>query len=124
MEQYKHKKILFKLSRALFGLKTSFINEVNFRRHIYIFVLVGLMSYIVQISKTEIIFALLCGGLVLTTELINTAIENICDHVTPEENFNIKKIKDISAGAVFLSAIFAAIIGLIIFVPYLTFLFQ
>jgi diacylglycerol kinase len=49
--------------------------------------------------------------------MINSAIENIADFVSPEKHAMIKKIKDLSAGAVLIAAIVSAIIGLIIFVP-------
>ena len=52
-------------------------------------------------------------------ELMNTAIENTVDLITKEKNEQAKIIKDTAAGAVLVTAIVAAIIGLIIFMPYL-----
>jgi diacylglycerol kinase len=62
-------------------------------------------------------------ALVLTAEMINTAIEKLSDIVSPQKNERIRVIKDISAAAVLLSAFIAVISGLIIFVPYLWQLF-
>ena len=56
-------------------------------------------------------------GLVISLELVNTAIENVVDLVTMEKKPKAKIAKDVAAGAVLVSAIFSAIIGLIIFIP-------
>ena len=56
-------------------------------------------------------------GFVISLEMVNTAIENVVDLVTLEKNPKAKIAKDVAAGAVLVSAISAAIIGLIIFVP-------
>jgi diacylglycerol kinase len=58
-----------------------------------------------------------CFGLVISLEMINSAIENLVDLVSPEYNKLAGKAKDIAAGAVLVAAICAAIVGLIIFLP-------
>lgn len=67
---------------------------------------------------TAIIFSI---GLVITIEIINTAIENIADFISPEKNEKVKKIKDLSAAAVLISAGTAFAIGLIVFIPKIKF---
>ena len=57
-------------------------------------------------------------GLVMSVEGINTAIEEIADFVHPDFHNKIGFIKDVSAGAVFIAAVIAVIIGLIIYIPY------
>jgi diacylglycerol kinase len=49
--------------------------------------------------------------------MINSAIENLADFVSPERNDRIKKVKDLAAGAVLFGAMVAVIIGLIVFLP-------
>ena len=78
-----------------------------------------LLAYILQISRTELLFVILTIGGMLSVEALNTAIEEVCDHVTPEEHARIGKIKDIGSGAAFIMWCAALIVGLIIFVPYL-----
>ncbi len=63
-----------------------------------------------------IIFAI---GLVISAEMINTAIETLTDLISPEHHDKAGRAKDIAAGAVLIAAISAAIIGIIIFLPYL-----
>lgn len=72
---------------------------------------------ILRINTTEWSIVLILCGLVISLELINTAIEEAVDLVTEEYNEKAKNAKDIAAGAVLFSAIIAAIIGLIIFLP-------
>lgn len=74
---------------------------------------------IFQISKIEWIICLLSISLIFALEAINTAIEKLCNHVTPNFDNEIKIVKDIAAGAVLLASIGVAIVGLIIFVPYI-----
>jgi diacylglycerol kinase len=77
------------------------------------------LSFVLQISRIEFLIVVLTIGAMLAVEALNTAIEEICDHVTPEEHARIGKIKDIASGAAFLMCSAALVIGLIIFTPYL-----
>lgn len=70
-----------------------------------------------SLSATEWMILLVCFAVVLSFEIINSAIEKLCDLVCPEFNLTIKKVKDMAASAVLLSAIIAFIIGCIIFLP-------
>jgi diacylglycerol kinase len=65
------------------------------------------------------LLVLLCSGLVMGFEALNTSIEKLCDFVEPNKNEKIKLIKDISAAAVLIVSIFSGIIGVIIFWKYL-----
>ena len=58
-----------------------------------------------------------CFGLVIAAELFNTAIEITVDLAMPKKNELAKKAKDISAGAVLVTAIIAIVIGALIFIP-------
>jgi diacylglycerol kinase (ATP) len=60
-----------------------------------------------------------CIGLVIASEIMNTAIENACDAITTEHNVLIGKAKDMGAGAVLLCSITAFIIGMMTFLPYI-----
>lgn len=72
-----------------------------------------------NITLTEWSLCILCFGLVLMAESFNTAIERLVDLVSPEFHPIAGDVKDVAAGAVLLSAIAAAIVGCIIFIPYL-----
>jgi len=102
---------------AFSGLKIVIKEEHNARIHLFTACCVLIAGAIFRISTGEWIAVVFCIGLVFALELINSAIENTADFITTERNETIKKIKDLSAGAVLVAAIASAIIGLIIFLP-------
>ena len=109
------KKFFLGFKYAASGLSLVIKNEVNFRVHIVMAIYVIFFGIIGRVSSTE--FAVLCAliALVMSLELINTALEVTADRITKEKDNAIRKIKDLSAGAVLISAIFAAVAGLHIF---------
>lgn len=70
------------------------------------------------ISTSEWIAITVVSGMVISMEIINTAIEKLVDIVHPEFSQKAGQIKDIAAGAVLVSAIAAFITGIVIFLPY------
>ena len=72
-----------------------------------------------QVTRTEWLFLIMAGGLVIIAECLNTAIEIDIDLTSPVYHPYAKDTKDVAAGAVLLTAILAAVICLYIFVPYL-----
>ena len=104
---------------AFQGIWTLICNERNFRFHLSATVAVIIAGFFFHIEKTEWLAIFLSIGLVLSVEALNTSVEYICDLVSPDYNPIVKKIKDVSAAAVLLAAIVAAIIGCIIFIPYI-----
>jgi len=102
---------------AFKGIKAVFGNEANMNIHLIMSILVIFCGFIFKISITEWMLCIICFGLVISLEMLNSAIENLVNLVSPEQNKIAGKIKDISAGAVLIAAICAAIVGLIIFVP-------
>lgn len=80
-------------------------------------ILVIIAGFILKINTMEWIICIMLFGLVIGGEMFNTAIEKMVDMVMPEKNDKAKLIKDVSAGAVLIFAIVAAIIGMMIFLP-------
>lgn len=93
--------------------------ERNFKVQLVLFALVLILGFVFQISRHDWMNLLLVSALVLSLEIVNSAIEKTCDLITEETNTRIKNIKDISAAAVLLASLFALIIGILIFLPYL-----
>ncbi len=102
---------------ALNGLKILIKEEHNFRIHLAAVLVVLIAGIVFHISEFEWIAVVFAIGFVLALEIINTAIENIADFISPGESEKIKIIKDVTAAGVLVSAITALIIGLIIFLP-------
>ena len=72
-----------------------------------------------DITSVEWVMQVLAIGLVMATEGLNTAVENIADFVHPDYHTKIGRIKDVAAGAVFFAAVASVVIGLIIYLPYI-----
>lgn len=99
------------------GLAAVFKTERNFRIHLTAGMAVILAGVYFQVSAVEWSLLLLVIGFVITAELFNTAIEKMIDYVKPDIHPDAGMIKDIAAGSVLASALIAAVIGLIIFLP-------
>lgn len=102
---------------AFKGIKTAFKKGYNLHIQIFAAVIATLLGFVLNITITEWVVIILCIGLVLSAEIFNSAIEQLTDLVSPERNEKAGKVKDLAAGAVLVSAIASAIIGLIIFLP-------
>ena len=99
------------------GLVEAIRTQFNIRFHFAATIVVLALSFYLKLSVTEWCFILISIGIMLTAELLNTAIEYLTDFVSPEFNDLAGKVKDIAAAAVFCAALVSAIVGLIIFVP-------
>lgn len=117
-------KFLRSFGHAWRGLQYCFTTQLNFRVHLIALALVIVAGFVLGISVTEWLFIIGCAMLVLALELINTAIEHLCDLVTKTIHPAIKIIKDVSAGAVLLAAAGSVITGCIIFIPKIIILFK
>ncbi len=93
------------------------LHEHNTWIHLTATLCVIVVGLLVSLTLTEWAIATILVGSVWVTEALNTAIERLCDHVTPQQHPEIKNIKDISAAAVTITAIIAVIAGLCIFIP-------
>jgi len=104
---------------AFEGIFVTIRDERNIKIHLVMMTLVIICGFIFGLSVTEWLICLVLFALVISLEILNTAIEAVVDLASPGRHPLAKKAKDCAAGAVLVSAIFAAIIGLMIFVPKL-----
>lgn len=91
--------------------------ERNAIIHLIATIIVIVLALYFQLQPIEWIVLLLCIAAVISFEMINTAIEHLCDVIQPRYHPSIKIIKDIAAGAVLVISLISFIISLIIFVP-------
>lgn len=101
------------------GLKFAVVSQRNMKIHLLAAIAVLLAGFLWHITSVEWALVLIVMALVMTAEVINTAIECAVDLVTREMQPLARKAKDAAAGAVLLAAGFSVIIGLIIFLPRL-----
>jgi diacylglycerol kinase len=104
---------------AFRGIASLLRSEHNAWLHCLATLLAIVLGLVFGISREEWLAIVLAIVLVWTAEAINTAIEALCDVVSPERDPRIKKTKDIAAGAVLFSAFGALGVGLLIFAPRL-----
>ncbi|MBI4037101.1 diacylglycerol kinase family protein [Candidatus Daviesbacteria bacterium] len=110
---------ILSFKHAFEGLLSALKEEPNLKFHFIFAVMVLSAAYYFQITALDWIIIIVIISIVLALELTNTAIEAIVDSFTIDQHPRAKYAKDIGAAAVLLSAIFASIVGIIIFWPYL-----
>ena len=105
---------------AINGLK-SCLKEPNFKIHIGMAILSVILGFVLHISDMEWMVVIICIALVLAFEMLNTALEQMCNIIYPGFNPFVKIVKDVSASAVLIVAIMAVVCGAIIFIPKIFF---
>lgn len=117
-------KLIRSFAFAWNGLRICFLNELNFRIHILLALIAVVLGVLLNVSTLEWIATGFCIALVISMEMLNTAMEKLCDVVHKDFHPGIKKVKDIAAGAVLVSAIFSFVTGLVIYLPKLIVYFK
>jgi diacylglycerol kinase len=103
---------------AMDGLRAVFSEERNFKIEIVLGILVFLIAFAFRFTPYEIIAVVMAIIIVLAAEIVNTAVEDLCDKVESSQNPTIGKIKDMMAGYVLVSCGGAALIGLLVFLSH------
>ena len=103
----------FKFAKT--GLRTVLKEERYFKTGIVVGILTIIGSFIFRLSYFEKAVIILCITIVIAAEIVNTAIEDLCDKIEPNQDPVIGKIKDVSSAFVLVTAIGVTIVGLIIF---------
>jgi diacylglycerol kinase (ATP) len=80
---------------------------------------VTVAGWLFGVTAVEWCLLILVMMSVWVAEALNTAVEFLCDVASPEFHPLVKKSKDVAAGAVLLSVVGAAVVGTIIFLPYM-----
>lgn len=116
-EKFSIAKRLKSFTYAFNGLRILLREEHNSRIHLFATVCVVVAGIVFRISSLKWVAVVFAIGLVISGEIFNSAIEDLADVVCLERDERIKKVKDLSAAAVLVSAFTALIIGLIVFIP-------
>lgn len=117
MRQPKKNPLYKSFGYAFEGIFTGIRKERNMKIHCLMMGCVSIAGLIFHISGIEWCICLVLFGLILSLELVNTAVEAVVDLVTEEKKPLAKLAKDTAAGAVLIAAIMAAAAGLVIFIP-------
>jgi diacylglycerol kinase len=108
---------ILSFKHAFNGLKILFNYEHNAQIHLAAAILVIIAGFLFKISSIEWMAIIIVAGMVFMAEIFNSAIELISDFISPTYHEVIKKVKDLSAAAVLVSALMALIVGAIVFIP-------
>lgn len=100
---------------AIKGTVKCYLNERNFRIHLCACFYVIWLSSFYDFPNIQKAIITVIIGLVIVSEVINTAIENLVDFICKEQNTQAGMIKDISASFVLISAVIAVIVGYFMF---------
>lgn len=119
IRNYPKRKIL-SFKYAFSGIVCALKEEPNLKFHLITGLAAILAGMVLNISKADWMIIIFLIGFVISVELTNTAIETVVDAFTDKEHPGAKLSKDISAGAVLVAAITAAVLGIMIFLPYIT----
>ena len=103
---------------AFQGLVSSF-QDKSVQIQYILAILACIAAWIISCNYYEWLAILLCIGLVVVTEILNTCIEKLCDLYSTERNEKIKYIKDLAAGGVLFVSLIALTVGILIFVHHL-----
>jgi len=109
------KRVIRKFGCAVRGIAEAIRIENSFKFHFAAAIAAVALGLFLKISEDEWAVLVLVIGLVLVAEMFNTVVELITKMVTREHNELAKQLLDISAGAVLLSSITSAIVGIVIF---------
>jgi len=119
-EKHSLKALVKSFAFARNGILIALKMERNLKVHYLIAIIVMLTGAYFKISQIEAIILILIIALVISLEMINTAIERTIDLLTEKEHVYAQIAKDVAAGAVLTAVLAAIIIGILIFLPYLT----
>ncbi|MCF8010454.1 MAG: diacylglycerol kinase family protein [Clostridiales bacterium] len=108
---------------AVKGILHALKTQSNLRIQFIIAVIIILAANMFGVTVPELLWILLAVFLVLITELVNTAVENLADIVSPRYHPLVKAAKDTAAGAVLLAAIFSLVVAFFVFRSYIPNLF-
>jgi diacylglycerol kinase (ATP) len=104
---------------ALSGIAVMLRTQHNAWLHLIATIAVIAAGIALRITAEDWRWLVVAIVLVWVSEGVNTAFEHLCDVVSPDFHASVKVSKDIAAGAVLITAAGAAVLGLLVFVPYL-----
>jgi len=107
----KGQSLIKRIGFAINGIGSAFCREQSFRFEVL--ACIGVLTVLLYMHPSPLWWAIgaLTAGLVLMAELFNTSLEILIDHIHPEQHTEIRVVKDVAAGAVLLSSLFALVIA-------------
>lgn len=123
-EQFSISKRLRSFRYAVEGIATLLRDEHNARIHVAVMTAVVIAGFLFGISCAEWCAVVICFGLVLMAEAMNSSVEAIADLVMPDPHPLVRKAKDVAAAGVLMAAIASVVVGFVVFAPRLLKIFH
>jgi diacylglycerol kinase (ATP) len=117
--QSRLRRIVRSFGYAFEGLATIVRTQPNFWVHVGAACAAITLGLVLRLTPVELALIVLSIGLVLVVESVNTAIETLCDVVSPAQHPLVKRAKDISAASVLIAAAVAVVLAVLLFIPRL-----
>ena len=111
-------RLVMSIREALRGLRSVWTSEQNFRFQTAAVLVAVVASFLLPLTSSEQAIVILASVGVLLLELGNTIVERLLDLLKPRLHQYVRLIKEVTAGAVLLLAVTAALVWLIIFYPH------
>ncbi len=118
-EKFSLRKRVKSFGYAYAGIRVLLREEHNAWIHCVAAVAVVTAGFLFGITPGEWSAVVIVIAMVFSAEAVNSAIERTADFVKAERDDRKRDIKDLAAGAVLICAVGAAVVGVIIFLPYL-----
>ncbi|MCA0229567.1 MAG: diacylglycerol kinase family protein [Bacteroidetes bacterium] len=109
------RKMIRSFSYAFEGVVALFRYENNARFHLIAAFGVVLLGIVLGLERFEWALVAIVVGAVWAAEAFNTAIEKLCDLVSPDYHPQIKAAKDLAAAGVMITSVVAVVVGAIVF---------
>jgi len=119
MQHFSFRRLVKSFHYAFRGVIRLLTDEQNARIHATITIVVGMLAYILQVTRIEAAVLFIAIIMVFAMEIMNTAVEKICNLIDMRHNPQIRVIKDGMAGAVLIASVIAAVVAIFIFLPHI-----
>lgn len=119
MEKFSVKKFILSFHFAFRGVIKLLTEEQNARIHLTITIIVGILAFLLGVTRVEAAVLFIAIIMVFAMEIMNTSVEKICDLIDTDYNYKIRTIKDGMAGAVLIASVIAAVVAIFIFLPHI-----
>lgn len=116
-KEFGFKRFLKSFKYSIEGLKYAYKNEQSMLVHLIVTIIAITLGIIFKISNFEWIITIFLLSVSASLELLNTAIEAVCDMVTLEYNHLAKIAKDTASASVFFTGMLGFLSALIIYIP-------
>jgi len=108
------KRLIRKFQNAFLGLKAGILYDRSILVQMILAIISLIFFYFLKISYIEWLFVITAIFVVVVSEFLNSAIEDVCDLLVKKYDLHVKEIKDIAAAAVLLAAIYAVVVAVMI----------